>query len=63
MKRWLQVLMTLVIALVLTAAIGRNGAAEIAFSPPSPISPLPIYLPMIDGGEKILQVYLPLVWR
>ena len=55
--------MIVVLALALTAAIGGKGAAEIGFSPPSPISPLPVYLPLIDGGERILHVYLPLMWR
>lgn len=55
--------MIVVLSVALTAAIGGKGTAEVGFSPPSPISPLAVYLPIIRGAEQPLQVYLPLVWR
>jgi hypothetical protein len=65
MRRWAQVMVIGMLAVLLAMAVGGNGAAGIAFSPPSPVSPVPstIYLPMVHAGPQVLTVYLPLVWR
>ncbi len=65
MARWGQALLVGVLAVVLALAVGRSGAAGMAVSPPSPISPLPseLYLPVVRVGPPVLPVYLPLVWR